>query len=34
MIYTTAGKAGFITALYIVAAAGIFIGQPFGSCIW
>ena len=31
MIYTTAGKAGFITALYIVAVPllGFFIGQPF-----
>jgi drug/metabolite transporter (DMT)-like permease len=36
LVYTTAGKAGFITSLYVVLVplAGLFVGQRCGRAVW
>ena len=34
IMYTTVGKAGFITALYIVPILGIFIGKKIAPIVW
>lgn len=36
VVYTTAGKAGFITGLYVlfVPLLGLFIGQRYGASVW